>query len=541
MIGWWCWVILSCTRTSPQGLYSEPVGPTLMDVIETIDGDPNHLVEGESILAVAHLVNFYQRNNYQPVWIDRDEIALGGNELFAAVSSADEEGLNPTDYHLAKIDQLIESNLGSNNPSSLLHLEVLLTDAYLTFAAHLYRGKVCPEKVDLGWHADCKQVEIDYSSHLSQALNDKDVLGSLDRLKPQEPAYQQLKAALAHYRKLQSIHMEGFPSIQPKPLRNDVLDIEFLEDRLIALGDLSKRDVTDAQKVANAVNQFQHRHGFDTDDMIDSLTIGALNVSLQERIQTIETNLERWRWLPLELGERYVLVNIANFSLEIFEESDIVFQSSVIVGTLFHRTPVFNAQMTHLILAPYWHVPGSIVNNEILSLGNPAGYLNRYRIRIVDQTGEVISTDSINWQKVSSGNFPYRLRQEPGAHNSLGLIKFMFPNPYSVYIHDTPAKRLFIQQVRTFSHGCIRLQKPFELAEYLLSDFPEWDQGSLYEASNTSKYKNHRINLPTPLPVYVLYWTAWMDDQKHIHFRDDIYQRDNAVWQALKQPAVVVL
>ncbi|MGI9544176.1 MAG: L,D-transpeptidase family protein, partial [Cyclobacteriaceae bacterium] len=498
----------------------------------------------EPILTVAHVVTFYQRHNYQPVWIEEDELTIWGKELVATIANASEEGMNPRDYHLAKVNQLVEGIQASTTPLRFLHLEVLLTDAYLTFAAHLYRGKVCAEKVDPEWHADCKQEEIDYSSQLSQALNGKDIIGSLDQLKPQEPAYQQLKAALAHYRSLQIKNKEGFPTIRPKADRvpgYDVLDIDFLEERLIALGDLLKEDVTDAEKVTNAVSQFQHRHGIDTNGMIDSLTINALNVSLEERIKTIETNLERWRWLPLELGGNYILVNIANFSLEVFEGSNIVFQSDVIVGTRYHRTPVFNAQMTHVILKPYWHVPRSIVNNEILTLASPAGYLNRNQIRIIDQSGQAISTDSIDWSQARPGNFPYRLRQEPGTHNSLGLIKFMFPNPYSVYVHDTPTKMLFDRQVRTFSHGCIRLQKPFELADYLLDAFPEWDQASLQEATDSTRYNNHHINLPIPIPVYVLYWTAWMDNEGHIHFRDDVYQRDLAVWQALEHPVEIVL
>jgi murein L,D-transpeptidase YcbB/YkuD len=197
--------------------------------------------------------------------------------------------------------------------------------------------------------------------------------------------------------------------------------------------------------------------------------------------------------------------------------------------------------MTHLILKPYWHVPRSIIDDEILTLSDPAAYVDRNKISLIDQGGQIISGDSINWEAAKPGSFPYRLRQEPGSHNSLGLIKFMFPNSYAVYIHDTPAKRLFEKEIRTFSHGCIRLEKPFELAEYLLQDFPKWDLAALEEATTLEEYNNHRINLPNPLPVYVLYWTAWMDHQEHVHFREDIYQRDQAVWQALKQPIEIAL
>ena len=536
-------VAASCIRSSPQGQSIEPLAPALKNLIEAIDSNPNYLVEEESIYDVANLVTFYQGHNYQPVWIEANKVTVWGKELIAAISNADEEGLEPKEYHLDKI-LFLTSSAKSNDDTSqdILHLEVLLTDAYLTFASHLYKGKVCPEKVDPGWHADCKQTELDYSSHMAQAIAERDIMRSLDRLKPQEAAYQQLKAALLHYRRLQTEQQGQASQLKLTTVPDyDHLDLDFLGERLVALGDLSESDRDDPDKVAHAIARFQHRHSLNSDGMIDSLTVAALHKSLDERIQTIETNLERWRWLPLDLGEKYVLVNIANFSLEVFEGSEVVFESGVIVGTQFHRTPVFNAQMTHLILKPYWHVPRSIIDDEILTLSDPAAYVDRNKISLIDQGGQIISGDSINWEAAKPGSFPYRLRQEPGSHNSLGLIKFMFPNSYAVYIHDTPAKRLFEKEVRTFSHGCIRLEKPFELAEYLLQDFPKWDLAALEEATTLEEYNNHRINLPNPLPVYVLYWTAWMDHQEHVHFREDIYQRDQAVWQALKQPIEIAL
>ena len=535
-------VVIACTRSSPQLVADTPGRDALKQLVETIDNDPNYLVEGVSIFSSANLVEFYQKQQYYKVWFEDDAFTTLAKDLIEAVQHADQEGLTPSDYHISQINDLITK--GVKYETSFLHLEVLLTDAYLSFASHLYSGKVCPEKVDPEWHATCKEVELDHSGYLAKAISDRDILGSLDRLKPQHVSYKHLKEALAHYRKLETNYHGGLPNIEPKPnliTNYNLLNINYLEERLLALGDLSEQDKNDPEKLAEAVSQFQHRHGFSQEGMIDSLTVKALNTSIAERIQTIEINLERWRWLPLELGERYILVNIANFSLEVNQRNKITFQSGVIVGTPFHRTPVFDAQMTHMILKPYWHVPRSIIKNEILTLADPVSYLTRNQISILDRSGKVVSADSINWSQVKTGDFPYRLRQEPGMHNSLGLIKFMFPNPYSVYIHDTPTKKLFERPVRTFSHGCIRLQKPFELAEYLLIEQPTWDKAKLQEVTANSEQENVRIDLPTPFPVYVLYWTAWMDNQEHIHFRDDIYERDQAVWKALKEPLETLL
>jgi murein L,D-transpeptidase YcbB/YkuD len=245
--------------------------------------------------------------------------------------------------------------------------------------------------------------------------------------------------------------------------------------------------------------------------------------------------MERWRWLPRYLGRRYILVNIARFALEVIEDDKPIMSMRIIVGKPYQSTPVFNAAMTHLVVNPSWHVPISIAKEEILPLlRRDPGYLLRQNMRVYQGGGGEVDPRSINWLQVSASNFPYRLRQIPGPHNPLGRVKFLFPNQFSVYLHDTSNRELFSRTVRTFSHGCIRIEKPLDLAEYLLRGDPQWNRDKIQQA--IARGLERTITLPAAVPVYLLYWTAWVGEDDAMHFRDDIYQRDMSLEKALFGP-----
>jgi murein L,D-transpeptidase YcbB/YkuD len=265
-------------------------------------------------------------------------------------------------------------------------------------------------------------------------------------------------------------------------------------------------------------------------------TLRALNVTAEERARQIEVNLERMRWISGNLGSRYLKVNIADDSLDVIEDGRTIMSTSVVVGKPYWHTPVFSDMMTHLVLNPYWNIPQSILKNDLLpKIQRSRGYLAQEGIKVLRGTRE-INPRRVNWSTADADNFKYLLRQEPGPKNPLGRIKFMFPNNFNVYLHDTPSKNLFSRNVKTFSHGCIRIEKPIYLAEYLLRDDPEWTRGRILAEIETGKRQT--VQLPEPVSIHILYLTAWIDKEGILQFRDDVYRRDKSLLEAIrKKPA----
>jgi murein L,D-transpeptidase YcbB/YkuD len=262
-------------------------------------------------------------------------------------------------------------------------------------------------------------------------------------------------------------------------------------------------------------------------------------VSAERRVEQLELNLERWRWLPQDLGRRHIIVNIAAFELEVVEEEAVVLAMRVVVGLPFHHTPVFSETMRYLVLNPYWYVPDSIAVQEMLPrIQHDLSYLAPQKMRVFLGRGmEALEVDpaTVEWSKINPDDFPYRLIQDPGPVNALGRIKFMFPNKFNVYLHDTPARPLFDETQRDFSHGCIRIQKPIELAEYLLQKDPRWNRDALLRTLDEAV--DLTVPLPEPMPVHILYWTAWADEDHTIQFRRDIYDQDAPLLEAMRAPS----
>ncbi|UCE07671.1 MAG: L,D-transpeptidase family protein, partial [bacterium] len=256
-----------------------------------------------------------------------------------------------------------------------------------------------------------------------------------------------------------------------------------------------------------SIRKFQQRHGLDVDGAIGTKTLAALNTSVDDRIRQIEVNMERWRWLPQDLGKRHILVNIANFELDVVEDGNQVLTMLVIVGKTYRRTPVFSDKMTYLVLNPYWHVPPNLARQDILpQIKKDSTYLARKKIKVFDSWGadtKEIDPKTIDWSKVTIKNLIYRFRQDPGLENALGRIKFMFPNQFNVYLHDTPSLELFKKMVRDFSSGCIRIEKPIDLAEYVLRGDPKWTRKDILAA--LAKGVEQTVRLPEPIPIHLLY------------------------------------
>jgi murein L,D-transpeptidase YcbB/YkuD len=460
-----------------------------------------------------------------------------------ALGAAPKEGLASSEYHLPLLRNLLASHqyhqqAGTALPvDRLTDLDIHLTDAFLRYSSHLLLGRVSPAVENGTWGA--KRETVDFAQLLQAALETDDIAGALAGLLPSFPAYNRLRQALAHYREL--VAAGGWPLIPAgtKIKKDDHGPrVSQLRARLKGEGDLGPEEAThDAQfdeAVEQAVRHFQSRHGLDVDGVVGPRTLAALNVPAEFRARQIALNMERWRWLPRDLGARALVVNIAGFTLDVIERDQIPLTMKIVVGKPYTRTPVFHTTVMSVLLNPPWNIPSRIASRELLPLirRNPH-YLAQHHITVLQGWGQrttVIDPASVAWSKLSSRSFPYRLRQEPGPWNALGRIKFLLPNPFTVYLHDTPAQVLFTHAVRAFSHGCIRLEKPLDLAVYALHG-TLWTREALLAA--IAQGDERTIRLPEPLPTYVGYWTAWVEENGTVHFRSDLYGRDHRLDRAL--------
>jgi murein L,D-transpeptidase YcbB/YkuD len=286
-------------------------------------------------------------------------------------------------------------------------------------------------------------------------------------------------------------------------------------------------------ELETAVRDFQERHGLKPDGAIGQETLRMMNVSIDDRIDQIIINMERWRWIPKpkEMERKHIFVNIPEYILYAKDKGKTVFNMRVVVGKTMNSTPIFSDKLEYIVFSPYWNVPFSIIDQEMKSkiLANP-GWLEQMDMEVVKGSGKnavPVDPNSIDWSGITKENFKYVVRQRPGPKNPLGDIKFIFPNEYEVYLHHTASEELFNQTQRGFSHGCIRVEKPVQLAQFLFSDKPQWTEPAIMEAmhAGTERYEN----LAEKVPVYIVYFTAWVDEKGRIHFRDDIYGHDKVL------------
>jgi murein L,D-transpeptidase YcbB/YkuD len=499
----------------------------------------------ERIHASAAIASFYEARDYQPAWTDDRGPRKQALELLGAIGAAGDEGLNPEDYHFTAISQSLDRLGYGRGPEPeadaviFADLDLLLTDSFMIYATHLLSGRVNPETVDPEWFVNPR--EADLPAVLERALSEDGVAEALRDLLPSHPGYAMLRAALKTYRLIDAsggwVKVPNGPTMKKGQRGRRVVA---LRKRLEVTGDLEKTDGPDGlafdETLEQAVRRFQTRHGLEADGVVGRDTLSALNVPVEDRLSQIKVNLERWRWLPTDLGNRYILVNLADFKLEVVEAGQRVMDMRIIVGMGYRRTPVFSGKMTYLVLNPSWHVPPKIARLDKLPvIKKDPGYLSREHFKVFEGWGanaKEIDPATIDWSKVTRGNFRYRLVQDPGPWNALGRVKFMFPNEFGVYIHDTPARELFQKPVRTFSSGCIRIEKPIQLAEYLLAGDLKWNAEAIMGALETGLEQT--VRLPAPILVHLLYWTAWVDPSGKVQFRKDVYGRDWRVLEALR-------
>ena len=543
-------LLVMLTVTSPQAQDHSPTDTLTAQLRQLLEdsGQPAVLNTGGYGSALTdETLPFYSQRHFAPGWLSLAGLSGQGRNLLTVLQSAHQEGLRPEEYHVPTIAVLAEQLrifAGQGMPEGILpmaRLDILLTDAFLRYAGDVTGGRVEAAKVyPEEWRAAPRS--IDLVETLQHNLEYGQAVEALRDMLPTDRDYRRLRDYLAAYRQLAA---EGGWSQIPDgpPLRPGESDwrLPWLRQHLIQVGDLDPaywiyENYFD-QMAAEALWRFQARHSLKSDGVLGPETLAALNVSVEERIRQIEINLERWRWLARDLGRRYLAVNIADFSVEVVEEGEAVLSMPVVVGTDYRRTPVFSAQLRYLDFAPYWNVPLTILREDKLPLIKAdRNYLASHHYEIVARRNgvvEPIEPGSVDWEGVTAETFPGLLRQKPGPWNSLGRVKFMFPNKFHVYLHDTPQRHLFDRKRRSYSSGCIRVKRPFDLAFYLLQHQEGWAAQRIEEAMAADE--TLRVLLDEPLPVHILYRTAWVDGEGGLQFRNDVYQRDAVLYTALRR------
>lgn len=473
---------------------------------------------------------FYQKRGNAPAWIDGRKPTSQMDELIGALQQADREGLDPALYNTSTLSaRRAEAGRGfltmkGFNEAEAANLDVWLTYLYLRYAADLSSGLSDLSHADPKWQIRDKKT--DTLALLEQALDNNRVGKSLQELTPQHPQYMWLREAFAKYR---DIAQRGGWSAVPAGLKlkpgEQNAAVPAIARRLAVTGDftgtVSEQDTTYGPELQEAVKRFQRRHGLEPDGAIGAAVIARMNVPVEERLRQLSLSLERWRWLPRELGQRHILVNVPEYRLEVWEDNKVPLQMRVVVGKRDTPTPIFSDDMTHIVFSPYWNVPPDIAKNETLpSVMRDPAFLNRTNMEVLDKSGSPVDPSSIDLSNAGE----YRFRQRPGASNSLGLVKFMFPNSYNVYLHDTPADSLFARATRSLSHGCVRVEQPEQLARYVLADQPEWTAERIAQAMHAGVEKH--VKLTRAIPVYLGYWTARVSADGLVQFRDDLYGID---------------
>jgi L,D-transpeptidase YcbB len=483
---------------------------------------PAALAAGDDSIAILTR-RFYKKRGYAPAWT-RIKPLPRAKELVEVLENAHTEGLDPDDYGTTLIRQRAKDvdHFGRGpDPAVIADLELRLTAAFLRYGSDLFDGRVDPRRLPTEWRTRPRR-----TSMLAKLQN------AVDR--------DRVRETLARYRAI--AEKGGWPVVPLGPALargQSGPRVAALRARLAVTGDLpsgaANGRVYDAT-LENAVKAFQSRLGLDVTGRVGPADLSALNYPAEGRIRQIEINMERWRWLPDKLGDPVILVNIPDFMLHVSEHDRPVMDMRVVVGKAVDHTPVFSDEISYVVFGPSWNIPQRIVNEEILpAVDKDPDYLAQRNIRVFDGPGPDAHEVRSGWFSWLWGSDPknYSYRQDPGPDNPLGRVKFMCPNQFDVYLHDTPADHLFQQRLRTFSHGCIRVERPEELANYLLRGKREWTPERIAAAMDSAR--EEVVGLPKPVAVHILYWTAWVDDSGRLQLRPDYYGLDAIVAGALRR------
>ena len=483
------------------------------------------------------LAVIYQKTGSKPLWVT--ETGPGGRAaiILDFLKKSDEEGINSQKY---KIDEI--KNLWTTKaPASLARLDTLLTYNLVRYIHDISYGQLQPLAPDNSAFTTVAEINFDVVAAIQHTLGATDLAAYLESLAPAHKHYQRLKQALKVYRLITA--SGGWKQIPPgATLRPGDTDdrLQLIYKRMLAPGippPPKPENSVYGPSLQKAVSRFQQLNGIEADGVIGPQTLAAMNVPASRLVEQIIVNMARWRWQAHALGKKYVLINIASFNLTAYKDDVLVLNFPVIIGQLQHQTPVFSDSIKYIEFNPYWNITPSIAKNEELpNLRKNSRYLTDRHVRLFSSwevdASELDST-TMDWRQISPSRMAgFKLRQDPGPWNALGRIKFVFPNKYSIYMHDTPSRNLFSRTKRDFSHGCIRLGNPLALALFALEDHGKgWSSEQIQSTFDSGK--RVVVRLTPPLPIHITYQTSWVDKDGEIHFNRDIYSRDEKLFKAL--------
>ena len=483
-------------------------------------------------------MRFYEARAFELAWTRDGKPA----QVLEALYDSRREGLNPDDYDVSAIAAADRYRANrALHARQLAAMDILMTDSLIRLARHLRFGRVDPTDLYAHWNFRRSDFGPDPLTALHRAVEAPAATEFFGEYLRRGPIYEAMREALARYRDIAA--SGGWPAVPAGPtLRPGMSDsrVPVIAKRLAISGDLPETAVDPVSfryttAIEDGVRLFQLRHGIDVDGQVGPATLRALNVPAAERVGQLRVNLERARWLLNNLDDQLIVVNVAGFRAYLMRNGEIVWETNVQVGNVVTPTPIFRDSMTYLVINPTWTVPYSIATQEMLPrIRDNPDYLAVNDYDLVDRNGNAVDPAGVDWLRMSARSFPYTIVQRPGPANALGRVKFMFPNEHAVCLHDTPARSLFERAGRAFSHGCIRVQNPLELALLLLE--PQgWDRRRIERAVASGKTKT--VPLSDALPVLILYWTAAVDlADGTVRFYEDLYNRDPALLAALDAP-----
>lgn len=534
---------LAQVRLQQFELALEEASEKIRTILENRLPGERYTLENRALFSSVLLPRFYTSRAFRPYWLWHPDSLEKYLIMRDFIKSVQYHGLQADDYHLQAIQDLTDTMLADTtaimDAEMIARLDVLLSDAWFMIASHIYNGKVDPEELMSQWGIQRNKPELMLDQRLA-GFSGRDINILMQQFYPPHPGYLVMVAEANKLSQMEEIPLIRLSNrqlpIKPGD-RNEMLPgirLHLQSWDVYQPDSLAVSDLYDESTV-NAVKQLQTRFGYQPDGVIGKLTLNAINMRPQERLQCLYVNMERLRWLPDSLEKRFVLVNIADFTLHVMEGSDTLLAMKTIVGKDYRETPVFNSSIKYLVFSPSWTVPPGIQKADLIpAAARNINYLKEKNMIVLNTRGQQVDPAKINWRR---DGMRYTIRQAPGPQNALGKVKFMFPNKHNVYLHDTPSRELFARDERTLSSGCIRVEKPFELAQLLLDDMPDWTPGRIRQAMDSGIERT--VVLKSPAGVYLYYLTAWADKSGKVFYRNDVYHRDDEIMAALQQKRTV--
>jgi murein L,D-transpeptidase YcbB/YkuD len=489
-------------------------------------------VRGTRLIQGGAVRRFFEARRFQPAWT----LPAEADEILEAIRGIDRDGLTPADYHAEAIAAALTERRKGTSPELDAALQVLLADAVAGLLDHVRYGKVRPVTLDSRWNMDPRAPAPPLDTVLTHLVEKPSIGAAIEEFKPNHFIYEGLKTLLGRLRA--TAGAGGWPRVPAGPaLKPGATDsrVAAVRKRLAASGELAAgtpdSPVYDAA-LEEAVRRFQESHRLMPDGVIGAATLEAMNVTAEARAAQVRVNLERARWVLGGLCDSFVLVNLPAFKVYLIRDSKPIWEARTQIGREARQTPAFRADMKYLVINPDWTVPPTILAQDVLAgMRRGENTIARKGLTILDRQGRRVDPESIDWATATAANFPYTLRQPPGPDNALGRVKFVFPNEYDIFLHDTPSQELFGHDKRTFSSGCIRVERALELADLLLADQEAWSPDRIRLAVQTGD--EQVVNLRQPLPVLIVYWTVSVGQTGEAKFMRDVYGLDAAVLRAL--------